>query len=254
MYLKNFIANQGGFMPGRIPTAIVNYFNENARLKAQLAELRKELRAAKKVQSQNEAIIAMQENKIFELTAREGFDKKTGLLNSLGLERKYQWMRSLLLREVNYDPSGENELPERLRDIPMTMINIDLDNFKAMNDTFGHDAADEALIAFAQLLKRAFGRRTHDMLARSNERGDEFLILLPFVTEEQARRRLKEVEKRLKKSHDEDLQRFLSVGGGFSWGTAPLYIWTESDALKIAKIAADQAMYETKRFRKTLAS
>ena len=54
-------------------------------------------------------------------------------------------------------------------------IMIDLDGFKAINDKFGHEAGDQALIAFATLLKRRL--RAVDTCARIG--GDEFCVILP---------------------------------------------------------------------------
>ncbi|MGH8688828.1 MAG: GGDEF domain-containing protein [Burkholderiales bacterium] len=58
---------------------------------------------------------------------------------------------------------------------PITVVLLDLDNFKALNDTFGHGAGDEALRAVAQSLMQ--GRRVVDTAARLG--GDEFALVLP---------------------------------------------------------------------------
>jgi len=59
---------------------------------------------------------------------------------------------------------------------PLAVISCDLDNFKRVNDGFGHEAGDEILQAFA---KRASGcvREGIDWVARSG--GEEFIIVLP---------------------------------------------------------------------------
>jgi diguanylate cyclase (GGDEF)-like protein len=59
------------------------------------------------------------------------------------------------------------------RQLPCSLIICDLDHFKQINDNFGHQAGDEALIAFAQLLKRSC--RPGDLVARYG--GEEFVIL-----------------------------------------------------------------------------
>lgn len=64
----------------------------------------------------------------------------------------------------------------------VAVLFIDLDGFKAVNDTFGHRVGDEVLIEFAQRLRRLV--RPDDVLARLG--GDEFAVLLMNVTEEQA--------------------------------------------------------------------
>jgi diguanylate cyclase (GGDEF)-like protein/PAS domain S-box-containing protein len=66
---------------------------------------------------------------------------------------------------------------------PLALLYFDLDNFKAVNDTLGHDAGDELLVEIATLLSRQL--RPGDLLARLG--GDEFACLLPGTDPEQAR-------------------------------------------------------------------
>jgi diguanylate cyclase (GGDEF)-like protein/PAS domain S-box-containing protein len=58
---------------------------------------------------------------------------------------------------------------------PLSVILMDLDGFKAINDTYGHEAGDEVLKHVAQLLSRRL--RATDIVARHG--GDEFLLLFP---------------------------------------------------------------------------
>ncbi|TMI81634.1 MAG: sensor domain-containing diguanylate cyclase [Bacillati bacterium ANGP1] len=64
----------------------------------------------------------------------------------------------------------------------LSVVLIDLDGFKDINDTFGHAKGDEALIRVAESLTR--GIRASDLAARIG--GDEFVLLLPEATEGQA--------------------------------------------------------------------
>jgi diguanylate cyclase (GGDEF)-like protein len=62
---------------------------------------------------------------------------------------------------------------------PATLVAIDLDGFKAINDTLGHGAGDHVLRAFATLLLKHF--RASDLVARLG--GDEFCVLASDATE-----------------------------------------------------------------------
>jgi diguanylate cyclase (GGDEF)-like protein len=70
--------------------------------------------------------------------------------------------------------------PEELGGV--AVLFIDLDGFKAVNDTFGHRVGDEVLISFGSRLRRLV--RPVDLLTRLG--GDEFAVLLVGVSEEQA--------------------------------------------------------------------
>lgn len=65
---------------------------------------------------------------------------------------------------------------------PLSLAFIDLDNFKSVNDNFGHEMGDEVLINAAQAIRKEL--RNGDMLGRWG--GEEFVLILPNTSAEQA--------------------------------------------------------------------
>jgi len=59
---------------------------------------------------------------------------------------------------------------------PLSLLFFDIDRFKIINDTYGHDAGDYVLIELCQLLRSQGIREEHDIFGRNG--GDEFAILL----------------------------------------------------------------------------
>ena len=75
---------------------------------------------------------------------------------------------------------------------PIAFLYLDIDHFKRVNDTFGHDAGDEVLRRFAHII--IANLRDSDMAFRLG--GEEFLIIIPYTTKEDALKlalRLREV-------------------------------------------------------------
>ena len=112
---------------------------------------------------------------------------------------------------------------------PLSMIIIDLDNFKKINDTEGHPAGDQVLIAFSRFLLSL--KRADDVLARWG--GDEFIMLLES--------NLKESEAFAKRLIAEN--RTIGIAPTLSIGVAQLKENETTDSL-ISR--ADKALYLAK--------
>jgi diguanylate cyclase (GGDEF)-like protein len=74
------------------------------------------------------------------------------------------------------------ELCKRMA-LPVTIAYVDLDNFKTVNDTLGHNAGNTVLLKISDIMKSTL--RTSDMLFRFG--GDEFVALLPNTSDEAAK-------------------------------------------------------------------
>ncbi len=118
------------------------------------------------------------------------------------------------------------------------LIYIDLNEFKQINDLYGHQVGDRYLQEVALRMKRQL--RTHDLLARLG--GDEFAILVPVV---RSRAEVQEIAQRLERSFDDpfSIERY-TIQGSASVGIA---LYPEDGASKDSLFNhADAAMYEAK--------
>jgi diguanylate cyclase (GGDEF)-like protein len=121
--------------------------------------------------------------------------------------------------------------------IPMSVLFVDVDRFKAVNDTLGHDAGDRVLREVAAFLLSNI--READYVFRWG--GDEFLILLSCAEEEARRRGI---------ALQVDFARYSSAanlppGVGLSIGSAEVTETTD-DVMGLIKVA-DERMYQNKR-------
>jgi diguanylate cyclase (GGDEF)-like protein len=104
------------------------------------------------------------------------------------LERKTEIdVKTGLFNHEYFKQQVANELRRANRfDRPLTIIMADLDLLRNINNTYGHLAGDEVLIGVAKILKQSV--REYDITARFG--GEEFAILLPETTSEQAYERV----------------------------------------------------------------
>jgi len=94
----------------------------------------------------------------------------------------------------------------------LTLVLADLDDFKEVNDDFGHVQGDRVLKAFATLVQSRL--RAHDLLARSG--GDEFVILMPNTTPDEARACVERIRGALQQAPVAGLNRPLTASFGIS--------------------------------------
>jgi len=86
----------------------------------------------------------------------------------------------------------ENARAER-HNYPITLVYIDLDKFKSVNDQFGHSVGDELLVKVVNVIQDKI--RASDILARFG--GDEFTLLLPEVSSDSAFKLVNRIRKEL---------------------------------------------------------
>ncbi len=130
-------------------------------------------------------------------------------------------------------------LKDNLKDATYHALFImDLDHFKEMNDTYGHQAGDDVLRRFAQDIRAIF--RQSDYIGRFG--GDEFTVFMPNVTNSTAiERHARQLMTAAQELEVRDDRSLLSVSIGIA--LAPLHGKTYDDLF----LAADAALYDVKR-------
>ena len=117
------------------------------------------------------------------------------------------------------------------------VVFIDIDNFKKINDSFGHTVGDKCIMEIAREIKRDF--RAEDGLFRYG--GDEFLLILSNMTVEEARLRLNRLKDRVRNA-------VKGVYLSFSFGISEF----DNENLNFTEVLnkADKKMYEAKKNEK----
>jgi diguanylate cyclase (GGDEF)-like protein len=117
------------------------------------------------------------------------------------------------------------------------MLLFDVDDFKSINDTYGHEAGDKALVKLAEVLKSNF--RSDDHICRIG--GDEFVVFMVHTNglqKELIAAKIDQINDQLKRADDE--VPYFSVSVGVAYGA------DAADAESLFE-QTDEAMYESKK-------
>lgn len=150
-------------------------------------------------------------------------DALTGLLNRRYLEES-------LLKEISRSLR---------KGLPLSVVMIDIDHFKAFNDTFGHEAGDTVLRELAHLFQKHV--REGDFACRLG--GEEFVLILPEATREAAFHRAEKMR--------EEIKKLQLVSGAHALGVVTISAGVaalpeDGDSCELLLAAADSALYLAK--------
>lgn len=147
------------------------------------------------------------------------------------------------LSKVNNRRSFEEKQAELFKTLKdgwtHSLLILDIDNFKQINDTFGHEAGDQMIIAFGKALRDNL--RSSDFIARLG--GDEFCVLFPYTPLERAQ----ELCERLRGNMPDMVELIPGVSHKLAW-SGGLSEYNKSDPQENAALSrADAALLEAKR-------
>jgi diguanylate cyclase (GGDEF)-like protein len=162
--------------------------------------------------------LALESAYLFEMASLDGL---TGLF-----QRHY----SSVAAEVEWKRANR-------RQRPLSVLMIDVDNFKMINDTRGHDYGDDVLRKVSATLRKIC--RLEDVISRYG--GDEFMILLPETASDGAVLLAERIRKTFEGTAGSDDEKFTTVSIGIaSYPISPAH--NIEDLIKLA----DQALYRAK--------
>lgn len=205
-----------------LESVIAEVMRETRAIQINTLRSRDELRTTQQKVRESEARIEELEKELATASDLVRHDQLTGALNRRGLEE-------IFTKEISRARRHETELCVAL---------LDIDNFKKLNDSRGHDAGDQALVHLATVCRDTL--RPQDTIARYG--GEEFIILLPETPLDDASKAITRLQRELTRKfflHDND-----KVLITFSAGVTALRV---EDNPETAIKRADEAMYEAKQ-------
>jgi len=176
----------------------------------------------------DQAAVAISNASLHQMISRQAYsDTLTGLPNRRALDERLE----------------EEVSAARRNNYSFAVIMMDLDGFKAVNDTYGHSVGDDVLrLVFNQMSR---GVRTTDFLARYG--GDELTLILSQTEMSSAlivSEKITEGMKKLKYKLPDGKRLKLGISGGIA--LFPVHARSGSDLLR----AADAALYHAKKFQR----
>lgn len=187
--LKQVVSKRVGVLTRSVTDYIENEREQAGQARERVVEL------TRQVQSMDAEIETLR-TEVSEKQAAINTDALTGVANRGGFDKR-------IVEEVAHS--------RRIK-YPLSLLFVDVDKFKTVNDTFGHEAGDNVLRAVADAMKSRV--RQTDYIARYG--GDEFVVLLPDTPADEAKRLAEELLDNVRDSgfHDrgEPVEITLSIG------------------------------------------
>jgi diguanylate cyclase len=204
-----------------LQTIVADLVSDTRSLQVDMMRHRDEMIDARRQAENAEERVRQLEQELEHVSEQVREDQLTGTLNRRGLDDAMQ-------REISRAQRKHTALCVAI---------LDLDNFKKLNDTYGHQAGDDALVHLATVVRKTL--RPTDTVARFG--GEEFVIVFAETDEKQAVEAMRRLQRELtKRFFLHDNERLLIT---FSAGVAAL---KPNETQESILARADKAMYQAK--------
>lgn len=207
---------------GEIGSVLDEVMRDTRAMQDEARQSRDELERARERAEQAEQRIAALERELDEASRLMRHDQLTGVLNRRGMEEMF----------------GKEAARTERRGAPLCVALLDIDNFKRLNDTFGHNTGDDALVHLAKVIRGNLG--PNDTVARLG--GEEFIILYPESDLDEAAAALTRLQRELTREYflADDRKLLITFSAGVT-------VWRPGEPVDTVIARADGAMYEAKR-------
>ncbi|MCC7549032.1 MAG: diguanylate cyclase [Burkholderiales bacterium] len=206
---------------GSLKDIVDELMSDTRAMQVDMLRYRDDMVHARRQAEQAESKVRRLEAELEHVSEQVSQDQLTGTLNRRGLEEAMQ-------REMARAERSQK---------PLSVAILDLDNFKQLNDTYGHQAGDDALVHLTKVIRKTL--RPTDIVARYG--GEEFVVLFgetPLAQAVEVTKRLqRELTRRFFLHNNERLLITFSAG---------VSTWRPGDSQEIAFARADKAMYQAK--------
>ncbi|QLG88945.1 sensor domain-containing diguanylate cyclase [Chitinibacter bivalviorum] len=169
----------------------------------------------------------------------ELINKNTELIAQLEVAARTDPLTGLLNRRALFERAKQEGDRAKRKKLPLSVIAMDIDHFKVINDSYGHEVGDQALILLARWCGQTL--RSSDLMARTG--GEEFVVLLPDTDLEHALAIAERIRLLVAQSKVSANQNAILFSYTLSQGVALL---GENESIQDALVRADHALYQAK--------
>jgi len=211
----------------QLPGIIKNLLSDTRAVQSDMVRAREELVEARQRAQSYELEVAQLERELADVSKLVKSDELTQVLNRRGLNEAME------IEAARSDRDGT----------PLSVALLDVDNFKLLNDTHGHDVGDSALKHLAKIVRTTV--RPTDIVARFG--GEEFVVLLPDTRSAEAAEVMVRVQRQLTRTYFlENNSRLLIT---FSAGVTER---NPREDMNVVVARSDEALYKAKDGGKNL--
>ena len=176
------------------------------------------------------------ENLVYELETNLIYDPLTGLKTRAFFEEEVSTFLEVIQAQSASNQGGGPQRKERFGFRNLSIIFFDIDHFKKVNDTYGHDVGDKVLVRVSETIQASL--RTGDTVARWG--GEEIVASLLGANEEDAALKAEEIRDNIEKLSFPEIPNFsITISSGVASSEREL---TLEDLVK----RADEALYKAK--------